>query len=217
MSGTGNERRSAPVAWVLCADARMHRFFEIELAHLGLEAVTEPPEDRPVCLAVVDTDAHPLSELLLPPDCPVLAFGYEPAELADGVGEFLRRPFPLGALESALRRLSAASVTTASPLGAKRADRVTTVAAEADLCPDSATASVRVGDRAVTLTPAEWAVFVCLYENRGVAVSRETLGELLSGGGNSVEVYVCHLRRKLEKPLGRRLFGTVRGKGYILY
>ena len=45
-------------------------------------------------------------------------------------------------------------------------------------------------------------------------MTREELAALLGGGGHSVEVYVCKLRTKLEKPLGRRLIHTVRGVGY---
>ena len=47
-------------------------------------------------------------------------------------------------------------------------------------------------------------------------VPRAELATLLGGGGNSVEVYVCKLRAKIEKPLGRRMIHTVRGKGYRL-
>ena len=68
----------------------------------------------------------------------------------------------------------------------------------------------------VPLTPAETALLECLYAHRGEAVSREELATLLEGGGNSVEVYICKLRAKIEKPLGRRMILTVRGKGYRL-
>jgi len=64
------------------------------------------------------------------------------------------------------------------------------------------------------MTPAEYAILERLYARRGEAVTREELAALLGGGGNSVEVYICKLRAKLEKPLGRRLILTVRGVGY---
>jgi DNA-binding response OmpR family regulator len=68
----------------------------------------------------------------------------------------------------------------------------------------------------VPLTPAEAAILDRLYVHRGEVVSREELSALLGGGGNSVEVYVCKLRAKIEKPLGRRMIHTVRGVGYRL-
>ncbi len=72
-----------------------------------------------------------------------------------------------------------------------------------------------VGGRTVALTPSEWAIYRCLDMHRGEVVPREVLAACLSGGGgNSVDVYVCHLRAKLEKPVGARMVWTVRGEGY---
>jgi DNA-binding response OmpR family regulator len=58
-------------------------------------------------------------------------------------------------------------------------------------------------------------------ERRGEAVSREELSDCLATAGkksdsNKTEVYLCYLRRKLEKPTGRRWITTVRGVGYRL-
>ena len=59
-----------------------------------------------------------------------------------------------------------------------------------------------------------------LMAHRGEIVSREMLESALQGEGktdsNKVEVYLCFLRRKIERPLGLRLITTVRGKGYRL-
>ena len=74
--------------------------------------------------------------------------------------------------------------------------------------------TVSVAGKPIPLTAAEWAIFHCLYTHRGEAVTKETLFSLLGGGGNSVEVYVCKLRTKIEKPLGKWMIWTVRGVGY---
>ncbi len=211
----------APVARILCSDERMFRFFEIELAHLGLAATASPSAAHRLCLAVADTDEHPVEALLagtLPPDCPLLAFGREPAVLPEGRGIWLHRPFSLTALEAALRRLSADAVSTASPLTRPRADQPSAPAADGAplLRMASDAEAVTVGEHRVLLTPAEGALLRRLYARRGETVSREELDALLGGGGNSVEVYICRLRRKMEKPLGRRLIRTVRGQGYCL-
>ncbi len=209
----------APGAWVLCEDERLWRFFEIELLHLGVEVDVNPSADRAPCLVVADTDAHPVGDLLSimrPFDCPLLAFGYRPAEIPEERGFYLRRPFPLATLEAALRRLSATWMTTAPPLAHRQTvrDLQTPSRPYAAVRLDDASTTVRVGDFSVSLSPAEWVILRRLCDDRGEAVSREELATLLGGGGNSVEVYICHLRRKLEKPLGRRLISTVRGKGY---
>ncbi len=210
--------RPAPAAWVLGADDRLFRFFEIELAHLGLMATVPSPEapdgDTPPALIVADSDTVPLDAL--PPDVPLLAYGYEPVELPAERGIRLRRPFPLPALEDALRRLSAPVTTTAAPLRQARVAPEPTPAADDVLALDTEAALVTVGGHRVTLTPAELAILSRLWASRGEPVSRDELSTLLGGGGNSVDVYICHLRRKIEKPLGRRMITTVRGRGYVL-
>ncbi len=227
-NGTNTESRlapTAPVAWILCDDERLCRFFEIELAHLGLEVEAPHASERSPVLVIADTDAYPVESLLteaLPPACPLLAFGIRPSAVPEERGLYLHRPFPLGHLESALRHLSAAAVHTASPLGPFRAEAATRAgtpplpSAEEPFLLSEDSKTVSLGDFSVTLTPAEWDILRHLYDRRGELVPREELADLLGGGGNSVEVYICHLRRKLEKPLGRRLIATVRGRGYRL-
>ena len=62
----------------------------------------------------------------------------------------------------------------------------------------------------------------CLLDHRGEIVGRDALDEALHSAGresadsNKTEVYLCFLRRKIERPLGIRLITTVRGKGYRL-
>ncbi len=227
-----------PVAWVLCEDARLFRFLAIELAHLGLEATAPAADDRLPCLAVADTDRYPVAALCaeadptvptLPPDCPLLGFGYDPADIPAERGLWLARPFALTALEVALRHLSADAARTASPLqpAVSPPSAMATLAPEnpvstplspASAIPelDEAKATVTIGERTIPLTPAELAILAHLVAHRGETVTRDALASRLGGGGNSVEVYICHLRRKLEKPLGRRMIRTVRGQGYCL-
>ncbi len=209
----------APSALVLCPDERMLRFLEIELAHLGLTVVTQLSPEQPPCLAIADTDIHPVDPLLteiLPPNCPLLAFGHTAVDIPEGRGIWLHRPFRLTTLESTLRRLSAEAVRTASPLGQRRTSTADEVidTPPAPLRLDDSAALVSVGSHRVPLTPAESVLLRLLLDRRGEAVSRKELDALLGGGGNSVEVYICRLRRKIEKPLGRRLIHTVRGHGY---
>jgi DNA-binding response OmpR family regulator len=73
---------------------------------------------------------------------------------------------------------------------------------------------VTVGDHTVTLTPAEWSILEYLRARAGETVTRDELTALLGGSGNIADVYICRLRNKIEKPLGRRMIRTVRGAGY---
>ncbi len=230
-----------PEARILCADERLRRLFEIELAHLGIEVAGDTTRETArqapdgaekapsVCLVIADldevapTDAVAIARAL---GCPLLAFAREAGDLP-GVGECLRRPFALPALEGALRRLLAGATTTAAPLGvghplwsaAPGAPRATpTPLPTLALAPEGDAALVE--GRRIPLTPTEAALLGCLLEHRaaspGEPVPRAALAALIDGGGNSLDVYICHLRRKLEKPVGRRMIGTVRGRGYVL-
>ena len=76
--------------------------------------------------------------------------------------------------------------------------------------------TVTLGGKPLALTPAEQTILEYLHAHKGEAVPRAELAPLLEGGGNSVDVYICKLRAKIEKPLGRRMILTVRGVGYRL-
>ncbi len=78
---------------------------------------------------------------------------------------------------------------------------------------------VTLDGTSVTLTGKEAAVFAVLYENRGTAVSRETLCERVWGGAtetNLCDVYVCRLRSALEPLFGKGCIVNIRNEGYRL-
>ncbi|MEM9131220.1 MAG: response regulator transcription factor [Actinomycetota bacterium] len=77
------------------------------------------------------------------------------------------------------------------------------------------------GDEAIDLTAREMEVLAFLIRRAGHVVSKLDLvenvwGEDFAGNPNIAEVYVGHLRRKLDEPFGRRTIETVRGVGYRL-
>ncbi len=216
-----------PVAQITCGDRRLYRFLEIELAHLGVQAV-EAKSDRPICLWIVDmdeTEDNPAQrDELETADCPVLLFGRRPirpwsnekSHICEWI--LLRRPFALPQLEDALRHLTQGTTTTATPLAPAPSG---TIAASPSLSADTLVTDIEAGTvlisgQAVPLSPAEWILWKQLYTRRGDIVSRAELAVRLDGEG-SVNVHICHLREKLEKPLGRRLIETVRGVGYRLF
>jgi two-component system, OmpR family, response regulator len=96
-----------------------------------------------------------------------------------------------------------------------------TVLTAGDLRMDPATRTAWRADVAVELTARELALLEFLLRRRGEVVSkREILAHVwdydFEGDPNIVEVYVCHLRNKLDRPFGRETFRTVRGCGYQL-
>lgn len=78
-----------------------------------------------------------------------------------------------------------------------------------------------VGDVPVDLTSREVELLAFLLDNAGATLPKGRLLEAVWGGDfagdpNIVEVYISHLRRKLDEPFGRSAIETVRGEGYRL-
>ena len=86
---------------------------------------------------------------------------------------------------------------------------------------DTAAHRVRRGDTEITLTAREFAVLSFLARHRGDVVSKRQVLDAVwdgdfEGDPNIVEVYVRHLRNKVDRPFGREAIETVRGAGYRL-
>ena len=213
-----------PRAAILCTDSRLSRLLETELAYLGIMArSTEilPPADEELCLIVADGDSFDpavCARAASACGCPLLLFGRESLDPTALPGEavFLRRPFALSDLEQGVRSLLTGMPTHGSLVGMSR----NPAAPEAIPAPAPELAiengAVTLGGKPLALTPAEQTILGYLIARRGEAVPRAELAPLLEGGGNSVDIYICKLRAKIEKPLGRRMIVTVRGVGYRL-
>jgi two-component system OmpR family response regulator len=77
------------------------------------------------------------------------------------------------------------------------------------------------GEAEVHLTVREMALLEFLLRHKGEVVSKRRILEHVwdydfEGDPNIVEVYVRHLRNKLDRPFGKRAIETVRGAGYRL-
>lgn len=214
-----------PRAAILCADSRLSRLLETELAYLGIDArgiESLPLPDEDLCLILADGDGFdPMAcaEAASARGCPLLLFGRESLDPATLPAEavFLRRPFALGDLERTARSLLTGIPVSGSLVGMSRTPAAPKMdPAPAAPVPAVENGAVTLGGKPLALTPAEQTILEYLYARRGEAVPRAELASLLEGGGNSVEVYICKLRAKIEKPLGRRMIHTVRGVGYRL-
>lgn len=136
---------------------------------------------------------------------------YDQAEALDtGADDYLTKPFSFVVLLARLRALMRRS---------GRSERV--VHQAGDLSLDPATHRCTRGDVDVTLTAREFAVLEFLIRRRGEVVSKaEILDNVwdfaFDGDPNIVEVYVRHLRTKIDEPFGRQAIHTIRGAGYRL-
>jgi DNA-binding response OmpR family regulator len=136
---------------------------------------------------------------------------FDEAEALDtGADDYLTKPFSSLVLVAHLRALIR-----------RGAGERPTVLSAGDLRYDPAARRAWRGDVEVSLTARETALLEFLLRRKGDVVSKtEILDHVwdygFEGDLNIVEVYVRHLRNKLDRPFGRSAIETVRGAGYRL-
>ena len=136
---------------------------------------------------------------------------YDHAEALDtGADDFLTKPFSFVVLLARLRALL------------RRSGRSQPIVYEAgDLKVDPVTHRCTRGGVEVVLTAREFAVLEFLMRRAGEVVAKSEILDnvwdfAFEGDPNIVEVYIRHLRKKLDEPFDRRLIQTIRGAGYRL-
>jgi len=130
--------------------------------------------------------------------------------LDTGADDYLTKPFSFAILLARVRAL----------IRRGAGERPATLEA-GDVSLDPATKRVARGDTVIDLTAREHAVLEYLMRRRGEVVSKREILDAVwdfdfDGDPNIVEVYVGHLRNKLDRPFGRAAIETLRGSGYRL-
>jgi DNA-binding response OmpR family regulator len=130
--------------------------------------------------------------------------------LDGGADDYMVKPFDFGELLARLRVL-----IRRGPSAHPQVYEI------GDLHVDSSTRIVTRAGHQVELTAREFDVLEVLVRNANHLVSRTQLLNAVwdqdyHGSPNIADVYVGFLRKKLERPRGRRLIRTVRGKGFVL-
>jgi DNA-binding response OmpR family regulator len=130
--------------------------------------------------------------------------------LDTGADDFLTKPFSHAVLVARLRALLR-----------RGARERPTVLEAGDLRLDPAGRRVWRGDVEIEVTAREFALLDFLMRRRGEVVSKRDILEHVwdydfEGDPNIVEVYVRHLRNKIDRPFDRNAIETVRGSGYRL-
>jgi DNA-binding response OmpR family regulator len=136
---------------------------------------------------------------------------FDEAEALDtGADDFVTKPFSYVALVARLRAL----IRRGSP------ERPAVLEA-GDLRFDPAEHRAWRGDVELSLTARESALLEFLLRRTGEVCSKVDILDHVWDGNfdgdlNIVEVYIGHLRAKLDRPFGRQAIETVRGAGYRL-
>jgi DNA-binding response OmpR family regulator len=134
----------------------------------------------------------------------------EAEALDTGADDFVTKPFSYVALVARIRALIRRGASERPPLLEAGTLRF-----------DPGARRVWRGDVEVSLTARETALLEFLLRHKDEVVSKtEILDHVWDGSFdgdlNIVEVYIGHLRNKLDRPFGREAIETVRGHGYRL-
>ena len=127
-----------------------------------------------------------------------------------GADDYLTKPFAFSELSARVRAL----------LRRRQPSALLTLTV-ADVTLDPMTRVVKRGERRVDLTQKEFALLEFLMRHVGQVVTRTMIAEHVWGFHwdrltNVIDVYVNHLRKKLEAAHELRLIHAVRGAGYII-
>ncbi len=222
-------------------EAKIARFIELELTHEGYE-VEKVADGRSGVEAALGGDYDLiLLDVLLPQlngmevlrrirresDVPVImltardAVMDKVAGLDAGADDYITKPFAIEELLARIRvtlKRREAMVGTRSVNPPEPDHHVITIKG---VSLDVERHEVRVGDDPIELTNREFEVLKALMENRNVVMSRDRLVQLACGYDfvgetNIIDVYVRHLRSKIDDHHGVKLITTVRGVGYVI-
>lgn len=225
-------------------EQKIARFVELELTHEGYE-VDKVADGRSGVEAALANDYDLiLLDVLLPQlngmevlrrirresDVPVImltardAVMDKVAGLDAGADDYITKPFAieelLARIRVALKRREAATASagTEAQMPEEPAHHVLTIRG---VSMDVERHEVKVGDDPIELTNREFEVLKALMENRNVVMSRERLAQLACGYDfvgetNIIDVYIRHLRSKIDDRHGIKLITTVRGVGYVI-
>ena len=223
-------------------EPKIARFVELELTHEGYEVDKVADGRAGVETALAGDYDLILLDVVLPQlngmevlrrirresDVPVImltardAVMDKVAGLDAGADDYITKPFAieelLARIRVALKRRESASPAAEASMPPEPDHHVLSIRG---VTLDVERHEVKVGDDPIELTNREFEVLKALMENRNVVMTRERLAQLACGYDfvgetNIIDVYIRHLRSKIDDRHGIKLISTVRGVGYVI-
>lgn len=139
---------------------------------------------------------------------------YDQAEALDtGADDYLTKPFSFVVLLAHIRALLRRS--------GKAQQQPSVLLQAGDLVLDPASHRCSRGDVDISLTTREFAVLEFLMRRTDQVITKNEILDNVwdfsfEGDPNIVEVYIRHLRKKIDEPFGRNSINTIRNAGYRL-
>jgi len=132
--------------------------------------------------------------------------------LDTGADDYLVKPFAIAELLARVRSLLRRK---------KGAEKSATALSIADLTLDLLSHKAIRAGKTIELTSKEFSLLEYFIRNKNKTLSRSTITEHIwnynfDTGTNIIDVYLNHLRTKIDGGFGKKLFHTVRGVGYML-
>ena len=198
---------------VVSSDEKFFRFFELECGVWGFKTERKKElieyTDRYV-LIIVDKDTVPETAASI--DCLRINFSVKNTQSEIDFDEKLYSqdlcwPVSVKTIGALMEKLYFGDMPQKAASAVLKEDRIFYSTSEDGV--------VWYKNKKICLSTSEMKVLKCLCSANGEPVSREKLNGLFdTGRGNIGDVYICHLRKKLEEPFSCKLIYTVRGKGY---